>query len=36
MNALHTIFVHFKDDVILEQYIRIGFPKNCKIALFLH
>ena len=36
MNALHAIFVHFKDEVILEQYIRIGFLKNCKLALFLH
>ena len=36
MKALHAIFVHFKDDVILEQYIRIGFLKNYKLALFLH
>ena len=35
MNALHAIVAHFQDDVILEQYIRIGFLKNCKLALFL-
>ena len=35
MNALHAIFAHFQGDVILEQYIRIGFLKNCKLALFL-
>ena len=34
MNTLHIIFAHFQGDVILEQYIRIGFLKNCKLALF--
>ena len=35
MNALHAIFAHFQGDVTLEQYIRIGFLKNCKLPLFL-
>ena len=34
MNTLHIIFAHFQGDVILEQYIRIGFLKNRKLALF--